>query len=117
MKLQHGEYVSLGKVEAILKLSKYVENCCLFGNSFETYTILLVVPGIAALEELAAEQGVAGQLEDLCGNASLLQVVLKDVQKIGRESKRSFLEFLVIVVGKFGSMSLLDLDRGINREM
>ncbi len=33
VKLQFGEYVSLGKVESVLKTSSIVENVCVYGDS------------------------------------------------------------------------------------
>ncbi len=33
VKLQHGEYVSLGKVESNLKIHPLIENICVYGDS------------------------------------------------------------------------------------
>ena len=38
MKLQFGEYVSLGKVEAVLKTCPVVDNVCIYGDSTKSYT-------------------------------------------------------------------------------
>lgn len=87
VKLSHGEYVSLGKVEASLKQSKYVENCCAYGDSREVFIILLVVPVEAALNELAEELGVSGSHQDLCDNANIVAKVLQDIQEAGKTAK------------------------------
>ena len=42
VKLQLGEYVSLGKVEAQLKTHHLVENICVYGDSFKKNTVALV---------------------------------------------------------------------------
>eukprot|EP00093_Oithona_nana_P001045 01045.XXX_2991_4_1 [CDS] Oithona nana genome sequencing. len=42
VKLQHGEYVSLGKVEAQLKTHHLVENICVYGDSYKNCTVALV---------------------------------------------------------------------------
>lgn len=84
MKLAHGEYVSLGKVEAALKQSKYVENCCAYGDSRETFIILLVVPVQAAVEELAASLGASGAFEEHCANKDVIAKVLQDIQAAGK---------------------------------
>ena len=42
VKLQHGEYVSLGKVEAQLKTHHLVENICVYGDPYKKYTVALV---------------------------------------------------------------------------
>jgi long-chain acyl-CoA synthetase len=44
VKLQFGEYVSLGKVEAVLKTCPVVENICIYGESSKSYCVALVVP-------------------------------------------------------------------------
>ena len=38
VKLQFGEYVSLGKVEAVLKTCPVVDNVCIYGESSKSYT-------------------------------------------------------------------------------
>ena len=42
VKLQLGEYVSLGKVEAQLKTHHLVENICIYGDPYQKYTVALV---------------------------------------------------------------------------
>ncbi len=44
VKLQFGEYVSLGKVESELKTCPLVENVCVYGQGTFTYVVALVVP-------------------------------------------------------------------------
>lgn len=44
VKLQHGEYVSLSKVETVLKLCPLIDNVCIYAESIHNYTIALVVP-------------------------------------------------------------------------
>ena len=40
MKLQAGEYVSLGKVESNLKLAPIVDNICVYGDSGKSLLFL-----------------------------------------------------------------------------
>ena len=87
VKLSHGEYVSLGKVEASLKQSKYVENCCAYGDSQETHIVLLVVPVQGAVEELASSLGLSGSFEDHCVNKDVVSKVLQDIQSSGKQSR------------------------------
>ena len=42
MKLQFGEYVSLGKVEAVLKTCPVVDNVCIYGESSKSYTGMII---------------------------------------------------------------------------
>jgi len=57
VKLQFGEYISLGKVEAELKNCPYVENICVYGDSLHTYLIALVVPNPKSIDQLAQRLG------------------------------------------------------------
>ncbi|KAH7844274.1 hypothetical protein Vadar_026290 [Vaccinium darrowii] len=44
VKLQHGEYISLGKVEAALMTSNYIDNVMVYADPFHNYCVALVVP-------------------------------------------------------------------------
>ncbi len=44
VKLQAGEYVSLGKVESELKTSPLIDNICIYGDSTKNSCVALVVP-------------------------------------------------------------------------
>ncbi|XP_061363906.1 long chain acyl-CoA synthetase 9, chloroplastic-like isoform X1 [Gastrolobium bilobum] len=67
VKLQHGEYVSLGKVEAALLVSPFVDNIMLHADPFHSYCVALVVVSRPALEEWASKQGISySDLSELC---------------------------------------------------
>lgn len=53
IKLAHGEYISLGKVETTLLTNPIVDNICVYGNSHHDYLIALVVPNQKNLQALA----------------------------------------------------------------
>merc|ERR1719427_2613928 len=57
VKLQLGEYVSLGKVESQLKTHPLVENICVYADSFQSNTVAVMVPIRNALEKLATDLG------------------------------------------------------------
>lgn len=80
VKLQLGEYVSLGKVEAELKTCPVVENICVYGDPNKTYTVALVVPNNHILEEIAANIGITGKsFEELCNNTLVEKAVLQEL--------------------------------------
>ncbi|MQL71711.1 hypothetical protein Taro_004044 [Colocasia esculenta] len=67
VKLQHGEYVSLGKVEAALIVSPYVDNIMLHADPFHNFCVALVVPSPHALEGWAQKQEIPyTDFSDLC---------------------------------------------------
>ncbi|XP_075057950.1 fatty acid CoA ligase Acsl3 isoform X2 [Mixophyes fleayi] len=77
VKLQAGEYVSLGKVEAALKNLPIVDNICAYANSDQSYVIGFVVPNQKELLKLAGKKGAQGSFESLCNNSAMEREVLR----------------------------------------
>ena len=78
VKLQLGEYVSLGKVEAQLKTHPLVENICVYGDSYQSYTVAVMVPIRGALEKLATDLGKTySDFNKLCEDKDIIQAVTK----------------------------------------
>uniref|UniRef100_A0AAY4AT60 long-chain-fatty-acid--CoA ligase n=1 Tax=Denticeps clupeoides TaxID=299321 RepID=A0AAY4AT60_9TELE len=77
VKLQAGEYVSLGKVEAVLKNCPLIDNICAYANSDQSYVIGFVVPNQKQLTTLAVQRGVPGSLEELCNSTDMEFEVLR----------------------------------------
>jgi long-chain acyl-CoA synthetase len=67
VKLQSGEYVSLNKVESVLKLLPLVDNCCLIADGTKNNTVLLVSPNLKKLRTDLAENDA---LIDYNGNVT-----------------------------------------------
>lgn len=44
VKLSMGEYLSLGRVESILKTCPYIDNICIVGDSSKNFCVALIVP-------------------------------------------------------------------------
>lgn len=88
MKLQFGEYVSLGKVEAELKTCSLVENICVYGDSNKDYTVALVVPQPSKLSQVAQKLGKSSSsIEEMCKDSDIEKEVLKEIQAHGKKSK------------------------------
>ncbi|XP_061538439.1 long-chain-fatty-acid--CoA ligase 3a isoform X2 [Phycodurus eques] len=81
VKLQGGEYVSLGKVEAVLKNCPLVDNICTYAKSDETYAIAFMVPNEKQLQTLADQYGISGSREELCNNKVMEELVLKVINE------------------------------------
>ncbi|XP_076763452.1 acyl-CoA synthetase long-chain [Xylocopa sonorina] len=92
VKLQLGEYVSLGKVESELKTCPVVENICVYGDAHKAYTVALVVPNQYYLEEIAKNAGIAGKsLEELCNNKQIERLVLQElVEQAAKSNLQKF---------------------------
>lgn len=88
VKLQAGEYVSLGKVEAQLKTCPLIDNICVYGESSKDHCVALVVPNHNQLKDLAAKIGLGGlSFEELCENAEIQKAVVQEMAEHGKKSK------------------------------
>ncbi|CAJ0575910.1 unnamed protein product, partial [Mesorhabditis spiculigera] len=80
LKLSHGEYISLGKVETNLLTNPLIENICVYGDSNKSYVIALVVPNQKNLSALAEKNGVdIGNWEKVCANPKIVKAVLDEL--------------------------------------
>ncbi|CAG2113744.1 unnamed protein product, partial [Medioppia subpectinata] len=88
VKLQFGEYISLGKtiylVELELKNFRFVDNVCVYGDSYRSYLIAIVIPNQKAMQSLA-EQLLTGvesdKLIDLCRNPKIIHHVQNELRQ------------------------------------
>lgn len=87
MKLQAGEYVSLGKVEAEMKTCSLVENICVYGDPSKHYCVALVVPNEKVLMEIAANLGVSGEFEELCASPVVEKAVIKELAEHAKKCR------------------------------
>lgn len=61
VKLQHGEYISYGRIEAILKTSPMVEQICMYADPNQNFAVAVVIPStteLATLTSLPASEAI-----------------------------------------------------------
>lgn len=105
IKLQNGEYISLGKVssswwnlidslidslqvEAALKASRYVDNVCVYGGTFSSDVVALVSPNKKSLTELAAKLGKQNFSDpELCADEEIEEEIYTDIVLTSRSAK------------------------------
>jgi len=88
VKLQHGEYVSLGKVEAALSVCHYLDNFMLHADPFHSYCVALVVPSRQALESWAQKEGIIYKdFSDLCQKSEAIKEVQSSILEVGKSAK------------------------------
>lgn len=88
VKLQAGEYVSLGKVESELKTCPIIENICVYGDPSKQYTVALIVPNQKHLEELAIKNGLTNlKFEELCASPVMEKAVIKEIEEHAKKCK------------------------------
>lgn len=80
VKLHHGEYVSLTKVETELKGCEYVDNICVYGDSFKSYLVALVAPNPRALKKLAQSMNKKNiNMKELCDDKTIAKRVTEAI--------------------------------------
>jgi len=86
VKLQFGEYVSLGKVESALKTCPVVENVCIYGDSSRSYVVALLCPDQNNLKKLAERLGKSGlDFPSLCRDKDVTGAVLRELVNYGKQ--------------------------------
>eukprot|EP00088_Acartia_fossae_P008574 TRINITY_DN14113_c1_g1_i4.p1 TRINITY_DN14113_c1_g1~~TRINITY_DN14113_c1_g1_i4.p1 ORF type:complete len:697 (+),score=216.34 TRINITY_DN14113_c1_g1_i4:275-2092(+) len=85
VKLQFGEYVSLGKVEACLKGCPVVSNICVYGNSTKSYVVAIICPAPHILKEVASKFGKTTlSLEEMCSDKDVTGAALREIINYGK---------------------------------
>ncbi|CAL9126348.1 unnamed protein product [Musa textilis] len=88
VKLQHGEYVSLGKVEAALIVSPYVDNIMVHADPFHSFCVALVVAAQHASEEWASKQGISySDFSDLCQKEETVKKVHESLFLVAKQAR------------------------------
>uniref|UniRef100_A0A0N4ZQ01 long-chain-fatty-acid--CoA ligase n=1 Tax=Parastrongyloides trichosuri TaxID=131310 RepID=A0A0N4ZQ01_PARTI len=91
VKLSHGEYVSLGKVEANLITNKFVDTICVYANPNSSYVVALVVPNKNATIKLGNELSCkTDDWEELCKNKTLIDAFTNELMTFGKNKLEKF---------------------------
>ncbi len=86
-KLNQGEYVAPEKIENVLVNCKWILQVFVYGDSYQTYLLAVVVPKKEEVLAWGKEKGLGDNCDELCKNKELVDTVLKDMTKISREQK------------------------------
>lgn len=85
VKTLNGEYIALEKLESSYRTAPVVGNICVFAAQDKAKPIAIIVPVEATLQKIAAANGITGEsLEEMVHDKKLHDIVLKEVQKAGR---------------------------------
>ncbi|ORX86487.1 long-chain-fatty-acid-CoA ligase 1 [Basidiobolus meristosporus CBS 931.73] len=91
VKLSNGEYIALERLEALYKTSLYVQNLCVYGDSFQSHPVALIVPVEDRLRKLAQQKGVPDvanlSMSELCANKEVKKGVLESFKDIAKRSR------------------------------
>ena len=82
-------YVSLGKVESVLKGCPVVGNVCVYGDSSKSYVVAVVCPVPATLKEIADKFGKSNLgFEAQCKDKDVTGAVLREVSDLKQDFKK-----------------------------
>ncbi|EFJ36404.1 hypothetical protein SELMODRAFT_141243 [Selaginella moellendorffii] len=88
VKLQHGEYISLGKIEAALVVSPYVDSIMAHADPFHNFCVALIVPSQTALENWAKRVGQEyNDYADLCQKEESIKEILKSISQTAKQAR------------------------------
>eukprot|EP00906_Rhabdomonas_costata_P033434 RCo047128 len=86
-KLSQGEYVAPEKVENIYCKSNFISQCFVYGDSFHSQCMAIVVPDQDAVKHWATEKGLSGTFEELCARPELKTRILEEMEAQRKEAK------------------------------
>jgi len=89
VKLSHGEYIALEKMESVYKSSHAVGNICVVADSFHSRAVALVQPVERDVRRIASELGVEGDHPTLCADPKITAAVL---DQMNTDAKRAGLK-------------------------
>ncbi|KAK5686430.1 long-chain fatty acid-CoA ligase [Elasticomyces elasticus] len=99
VKMAHGEYIALEKLESTYRSCSVVANICVFADQSKNKPVAIVVPVEAALKQLAEKAGVKNQQhESLVKDKAVTDAVLKEMHAVGKNGGLSGIEMIEGVV-------------------
>ncbi|KAG0037033.1 long-chain fatty acid-CoA ligase [Podila clonocystis] len=77
VKLSHGEYIALEKLESVYKSTAYCNNICVYADSMQAKPVALVVASEPRILELAKAKGIVNKdFASLCQDKVIVKAVL-----------------------------------------
>jgi len=86
-KLSQGEYVAAEKLEGVFSRSKYIAQIWVYGDSTKFALVAVAYPDPETLLPWAKENGLPADMVALCKNKKVQDMILKDINDVGRQAK------------------------------
>jgi long-chain acyl-CoA synthetase len=87
-KLAQGEYVAAEYLETLFQRSKYVMQIFVYGDSFKTHLVAIIVPDPDVLVPWAKANGIASaNMQALCNNPRVQALIAQDLNSLAVSAK------------------------------
>lgn len=86
-KLSQGEYVAVENLENVYGQCSAIDSIWVYGNSFESCLVAVVIPNQQALESWATDNGQTGDFTALCQNPKAKEYILNELNAVAKSSK------------------------------
>merc|ERR1711904_434472 len=96
-KLAQGEYVAVEVLESAYKKNLMMEQVWVYGCSFESCLVAVVVPSEEKLMAWAKAQGIDGDYAAVCKTSEANAMILDELKKTGKEAKMKGFEIVKAV--------------------
>lgn len=96
VKLSHGEYIALEKLESVYKTALGVANICVYADSLCNKPVAIVIPVKQSLETIAKGLSLDQHLsfEDLCKNPAIKSAFLAELHKQAKSAQLKPIEIV-----------------------
>ncbi|CAL2278281.1 unnamed protein product [Prunus armeniaca] len=86
-KLSQGEYVAVENIESKYLQCPLITSIWVYGNSFESFLVAVVVADRKALEDWAAEHHLTDDFKSLCQNLKARKYILDELNSVGQKQQ------------------------------
>ncbi|XP_052179737.1 probable CoA ligase CCL6 [Diospyros lotus] len=93
-KLSQGEYIAVENLENTYSRCPLITSIWVYGNSFESFLVAVVVPERKALEEWALSNNQTGDFKMLCENPKAVKFIQDELNSTGQKHKLRGFEML-----------------------
>lgn len=87
IKLSQGEYVALEYLENVYGISSVIDDIWVYGNSFKSKLVAVVVPEENSTKKWADLNGHTGSFSDLCSLDQLKNYILEELKLTAERNK------------------------------
>ncbi|XP_027361388.1 long chain acyl-CoA synthetase 2-like isoform X1 [Abrus precatorius] len=96
-KLSQGEYIAVENIENKYLQCPLITSIWVYGNSFESFLVAVVVPERKALEDWALEHNLTDDFKSLCDNLKARKYILDELNSTGQKHQLRGFELLKAV--------------------